>query len=301
MRRKHKLSQREFEFIILISSFICMIAVVAITAGTKNTNAARAFAAPATVSSDPDINEREKVTVILSPLEEDATDEQSNDDDTDGSILLSAQSKDAPLIFIYHTHTLEAYTPTAENPYREYSGRWRTNDEKHSVVAVGEKLADELKRLGFNVLHDTTDHEPPKLSTAYERSLITMLSYKKKYPEISLYIDLHRDATDEDNTHDYCTINGKQTAKVMFVVGHGTKYDDKPDFDTNFAAAKSVTEYLRSIDPSLARDIREKPGRYNQHVGKCCMLIEIGHNMNTLEQAMSAVPYVAEGIARLYR
>ena len=83
----------------------------------------------------------------------------------------------------------------------------------------------------------------------------------------------------------------------MCVVGQGAKYADKPDFDTNFALASALTDHLRYIDRRLARDVRVKTGRYNQHVGQLSLLIEVGHNANTLEQALNAVPSLAESLA----
>ena len=41
------------------------------------------------------------------------------------------------------------------------------------------------------MIHDTTNHEPPSLSTSYSRSEETMNAYLKKYPEIEMFIDLH--------------------------------------------------------------------------------------------------------------
>ena len=49
----------------------------------------------------------------------------------------------------------------------------------------------------------------------------------------------------------------------------------------------------------LARNIRVKVGRYNQHVSSHCLLAEIGHNANTLEQAMNAAEFLAEAIANV--
>ncbi|MBQ3160198.1 MAG: stage II sporulation protein P, partial [Clostridia bacterium] len=42
---------------------------------------------------------------------------------------------------------------------------------------------------------------------------------------------------------------------------------------------------------------RIKTGRYNQHVGRLSLLVEVGHNANTLEQALNAVPALAECLA----
>ena len=211
---------------------------------------------------------------------------------------LCSLRRESPTILIYHTHTTEAYTMTDENRYTE-SGAWRTHDNTRNVVAVGEALKDILEtQYGFTVIHDTTDLEPPKLATAYERSLATMQTYHEQYPSIVLFLDLHRDAYNAaEAPTDYLTINGTETAKLMFVVGRGDKYEDKPYFSSNYRIASSVTEYLKTIDPKLARPIREKPGRYNQHVAPNCLLVEVGHNANTLEQAIAAMPYLAEGIA----
>ena len=201
----------------------------------------------------------------------------------------------APRILIYHTHTTEAYTATKASPYVKTSS-YRTADASKSVLAVGEALAERLRtQYGFSVLHDTTDHEPPSLKTAYDRSEQTMLSYLKQYPSLVLFIDVHRDASSD--TSDYVLVDGRPTARLMCVVGQGTKYREKPDFDRNFALAQGLTAHLRTVDKRLARDVRVKTGRYNQHVGELSLLIEVGHNANTLEQALNAVPSLAESLA----
>ena len=200
-----------------------------------------------------------------------------------------------PKILIYHTHTTEAYTATKASPYVQTS-TYRTRDAGKSVIAVGEALAQRLRtQYGFSVIHDATDHEPPSLKTAYDRSEQTMLSYLERYPSLVLFIDIHRDASSD--TSDYVMVDGLPTARLMCVVGQGTKYAEKPDFETNYALASTLTENLRHIDKRLARDVRVKTGRYNQHVGQMNLLIEVGHNANTLEQALNAVPSLAESLA----
>lgn len=204
-----------------------------------------------------------------------------------------AHAESAPTILIYHTHTTEAYTPTAENPYQA-SSAYRTREQDKSVVAVGEALKQALEAYGYGVLHDTTDHEPPKLATAYERSEVTMAAYKEKYPSLEIFIDLHRDASSD--TEDYVLVQGQPTAKVMCVVGKGEKYDIKPDFDSNLALAQTFTDNLNAQTKGLGRQVRIKPGRYNQHISSHCLLLEVGHNANTLEQALNAVPLIAKAL-----
>lgn len=204
-----------------------------------------------------------------------------------------------PTILIYHTHTTEAYCPTPQYTYVA-SGEYRTENDSMNVVAVGEALKRELEQTyGFTVIHDTTEHEPPKLSTAYERSEVTMKKYREQYPSLLLYIDLHRDAytVTEEPTTDFASVYGTETARIMFVVGKGEKYEEKPYFDSNYALASAITEHLGTLNEKLIRPIRVKTGRYNQHIAPHCLLVEVGHNANTLEQALSVVPYLAEGIS----
>ncbi len=124
-------------------------------------------------------------------------------------------------VLIYHTHTNEAYRQTEDYTY-EPSGTNRTKDHQKSVVRVGEELKACLESYGYTVIHDVTDHEPPKLSTAYDRSLKTIEQYKEKYPEIDIFIDVHRDSLGLENMeNDVVQVDGKRCAKLMFVVGQG--------------------------------------------------------------------------------
>ncbi len=205
---------------------------------------------------------------------------------------------DEPRILIYHTHYTEAYTQTPEHQYVE-TGSWRTLDEDASVVAVGELLAQILRdKYGCNVIHDKTNHEPPKLATSYSRSEVTMKKYKEQYPSLTMFIDLHRDAGKTDTS---VTIDGKKVARLMFVVGTGegatgTGYKIKPDFKSNYALALAITNRLAQFNPDLARNVRVKTGRYNQHISSQCLLAEVGDNANTLEECLNAVPYLAQAI-----
>ena len=205
-----------------------------------------------------------------------------------------------PQVLIYHTHTTEAYRQVPGQEYVE-AGAWRTADELRSIVAVGDELEKELKRYGYSVLHDKTDHEPPSLKTAYDRSLNTMEKYKDEYPSIRVFIDVHRDAygDEEAGKKDFVTINGEECAKVMFVVGTGEKYSVKPNYESNYKLALAVTNELEGIKKGFTRPIRVKTGRYNQQVSDMCLLIEIGHNANTLEQAMNSAKYVAKALSQV--
>lgn len=199
----------------------------------------------------------------------------------------------APCILIYHTHTHEAYEQTAGRPYEALEA-WRTDDEQHSVVRVGAALADELSRLGNFVMHDTTDHEQENIDLAYVRSLETLESYSLNF---DLVIDLHRDAYAEGmqiNMQD-----GTSTcAQIMLLIGNGANYanEEAPDYEGNLAFAHRLTSELNRNKNGIARNVTVKNGRYNQHIGDTSVLIEVGHNKNTLEEALNSVPILAKSI-----
>lgn len=209
-----------------------------------------------------------------------------------------------PKVLIYHTHTEESYL--LEGEAVEASTTFRSTNKSIGVCAVGEALASELKSTyGISVIHDTTDHEPPYLGTAYERSLKTIQQYKAKYPSLEIFIDIHRDgysvAQLASRQNDYVVVDGKECAKIMLVVGNGKGssgqgFSVMPKYEENYKLAAAVTNKLNGIQNGLAKTVLVKTGRYNQHVSTKCMLIEVGHNGNTITQALNSVPYVARAI-----
>ncbi len=205
-----------------------------------------------------------------------------------------AAGEDEPSILIYHTHTHEAYEQDAGDPY-EAVETWRTADEEHSVVRVGQALADALSSLGYRVTHDTTDHEQDDLSSSYVRALETLESYEEPF---DLVIDLHRDAYSEGLPIGIEAPDGGRCAQIMLLVGRGDNYPEsqRADYAENLAFAQRITSALNARFPGLGRNVTVKQGRHNQHIGGHAILVEVGHNMNTLQQALNSVPYLAEAI-----
>ena len=115
-----------------------------------------------------------------------------------------------------------------------------------------------------------------------------------------LYIDVHRDALSAQSTiRRTVTIGGEESARFMVLVGKGTTggYTEKPDWEANLAIAERITQALNQQVYGLARDVKIKTGRFNQHIATRCVLIECGVNTNTLEQVLCGLPYLAQAIA----
>ncbi len=199
-------------------------------------------------------------------------------------------------ILIYHTHTWEAFAQVPEAPYKE-TEKWRTKDNSANMIAVGDALTAALTALGFQVEHDTTAFEPPDLSTSYTRSLRMLETRLERGEQYDLYIDLHRDAFASSKAiQKTVNIGGVEIARFMVLVGKGTTYDVKPDWEANYAYAERITESMNLQCEGLCRDVKVKTGRFNQHIAPCCVLIECGSNFNTLEEVLCGIPYLASAI-----
>lgn len=208
-------------------------------------------------------------------------------------------------VLIYHTHTWEAYEMTETTQYTP-TETWRTKDERFNMIRVGEMLAAELTALGFNVVHDKTAFEPPTLSTAYARSL-SMLDARTAAGEVYDYIfDVHRDAySGPYNGANSVEADGCSVAYVMMLVGKGTGatgagFDERPDWPRNLELAQQITDAMNALTPGISRDVRIKSGRFNQHVSTGALLIEVGNNRNTLEEALAACPVIARAVAAVH-
>lgn len=202
-------------------------------------------------------------------------------------------------VFIYHTHTYEAYEMDAENTYQP-TETWRTADDQYNMIRVGEELASRLRETGIEVTHDVTAYEPPRLSTAYSRSLEGL---KKAVTEgYDLYIDLHRDSYSKNNGPNTVVNGGNELARFLFLIGQGTGtgFDERPDWETNRKAAQSLSDSLNHQVEGISRGVSLKSGRYNQQADTPCILIEAGNNKNTLPQVLQAMPYLAHAICEYF-
>lgn len=202
-------------------------------------------------------------------------------------------------VLIYHTHTCEAYEQDPEQPYVQ-TEKWRTDDIRHNVIAVGKALAASLLAMEIEVVHDTTCFEYPQLEDAYERSLNMLEDRLQAGEKYDLYIDLHRDALASSSTiKRTVNISGVDVARFMVLVGKGTSggYDIKPNWEENLRIAEAITDSLNQQCVQLAREVKIKSGRFNQHIDQHCILIECGMNDNTLAEVMAGIPYLAQAIA----
>lgn len=204
-----------------------------------------------------------------------------------------------PRVLILHSHTTEGYTQTRDAPYEE-SSEYRTLDAGHNMIAIGEIVAEVLENGGIGVLHDRELHDYPSYNGSYSHAAASTKSYLEAYPTIELVIDLHRDAADTPTGQmvTRCSVGGETSAQLMFVMGTDTRLDH-PDWEQNLSLALKLQVLLERENPGICRDINLSRNRYNQHLGKRALLIEVGAAGNTQAQAELAARELGEAIVAL--
>jgi len=207
---------------------------------------------------------------------------------------------DGPEILIIHTHGSEAYSQTDGDTYEE-SDPYRTTDCTHNVVKVGEEMATVFRAHGFRVLHDTTLHDYPTYSGAYDRSRAAVEQWLEEYPTISVVLDVHRDALVGSGGEVYKLVSteaGKKVAQVMLVVGTPAGGAAHPRWKDNLALAAELQKGVERGYDSLARPIVLRNSRYNQDLRPGALLVEVGGHGNTLSEAIAGGRLWADNVAR---
>lgn len=207
-----------------------------------------------------------------------------------------------PQVLIVHTHATECYMSYYAGYYNADDAT-RSTDNQQNVVAVGEVIAQELRAGGIGVLHDTTQHDSPNYTGAYDRSAQTIESYLAQYPSIRVVLDIHRDAMmyeDLTKVKPTVTVDGQKAAQMMVVVG-GTNTAELPNAycEENLAFGLQLHQTLETAHPGLMRPLYLVDARYNQGLAAGSLLVEIGTDANTLSEALYSGRLLGKQLAAL--
>ena len=198
-----------------------------------------------------------------------------------------------PKVLIFHTHPKERFA--GEEP----SGG--------GVVDLGNYLKEILEtQYGVETMHCTSRFEKTAENSKkddYGRMQIEVKKILEENPSIEIAIDIHRDGVGGSNKF-LTNIEGKDTARLMFVNGfcHVQKNGQltpieslpNPYVEDNMALALQMQ--LRAMEkyPGFIRKTLVKPYRYSLHMKPMSMLIEVGNENNTKEEALNTMEIVAE-------
>ncbi len=200
-----------------------------------------------------------------------------------------------PKILIFHTHAREKYK------------------DGTTVVDVGKKLKKIFEEdYGLSTLHVVKEFyadDTANVTGAYEIMEKSIIKILKDHPSIEIVLDIHRDGVAE-NVHLMTNINNKDTAKIMFVNGlcmnrdlNGEIVQKKelvnPYINDNLAFSMQAQEMGYKYYPNLMKKVYLKEYRYSLHMKPLSLLVEIGAQTNTGEEALNAADPLANIIAKV--
>lgn len=201
--------------------------------------------------------------------------------------LTIKKTQDAPQILIYHTHASETYADS------------RPGVQEDTVVGPGNYLTELLESYGYVVYHDKTAYDMKNgmgnRNYAYSTARPKIEKILEDNPSIQVVIDLHRDGGAKRAT----MINGKSTAQIMLFNGLSRNADgpiaglENKNLQTNLAFSLQTNLVGRSLFPGLMYRIYLKNYRYNQHFAGRYLLVELGTEGNTVEEAYNAMEPLA--------
>lgn len=186
--------------------------------------------------------------------------------------------KDKPIVYIYNTHQKEEYGNNKNVLDAAYVFKTELiNQGVHTIVEerdITEFMT--LNNMNYNYSYDASRY--------YIEDIM-------KKNNVSLFIDLHRDALDKKSVT--TNINGKSCAKILFVVGKEHK-----NYNKNYTLAKKLNTMIKIKYPSLTRDVILKSGSnvngiYNQDLSSDMILLEIGSQESSFEEVNNTIVLLA--------
>ena len=195
-----------------------------------------------------------------------------------------------PKVYIYNSHQGEKYS----NLYMENS------NIIPDVMLASSMLQEKLENLGIKTIVEKNDilgymsANGLNHGGSYIASRYFLNKIYEKYPNLDLYIDLHRDSLNYSDS--IVNINGKTYAKVLFVIGL-----ENPNYQSNLEVTNKINNIILNSYPTLTRGILKKEGVgvngvYNQDLNSNVILIEIGGDKNNIDEVNNTLDIISKVI-----
>ncbi len=218
------------------------------------------------------------------------------------NLSFKIQKNSQPQVLIVHTHATESYM-TEQRDYYVTDDVARRTDTNKNMAYIGNIFAEKLKAAGIGVIHDKTLHDHPSYTGSYNRSAETIKKYLKENPSIKIVIDIHRDAitaSDKTKSRPIVEIDGQRLAQVMLVMGSETGgITNFPNWKQNLILAVKYQQTMEVMYPGLARAITLNSAKYNQNLTVGSILLEVGSEANTFDEAAAAAEAASTALVSL--
>jgi stage II sporulation protein P len=230
--------------------------------------------------------EKEALAVSSGGVSEDIGEKPISEDFFFG--MVRGEEEKPVKVAFYHTHNAETYIPLDKKS--------KVEGRNGGVSLVAEEMVRVLEEQGIRTIHDLTLHDYPDFARSYIKSEVTATRLINNCPNLKALIDVHRDAGLEKKQ--VANVDGKDVAKILIIVGTGERLAN-PHWRENYAFAQAVAHKLEERFPGVLKEVRLMPGRYNQHLFSRALLVEVGSEKNTLEEALGAARCFALALAEV--
>ena len=196
-----------------------------------------------------------------------------------------------PIVYLYNTHQLEEYKQENQESYNvtpnvmmlSYIVREKLNDKGIPTIVEENDVSAFLQANNWSY------------ASSYKVTKLLMEDAKTKNPTLKYFIDLHRDSVSKSIST--ATINGKNYAKVLFIIGL-----ENPNYQENLTVTTTINNMLEEKYPGITRGIYKKEGKgvngvYNQDFDKNTILFEVGGPENTIEEVLNTADAISTVLA----
>ncbi len=207
---------------------------------------------------------------------------------------------DKPQVLILHTHATEAFELKEKNYYSNKAPSHSLNS-KITVIGISDQIVNGLQESKIVAIHDKTIHDDPSYNGAYDRSNKTIRNHLEKNPSIKVVLDIHRDGIQNDNNERIAPvtkIEGRKAAQIMIIAGCDNGTMRYPNYEQNLAFACFLQRQLELDYPKITRPLLFKYKHYNQSLTPGTLLIEIGSNSNSVDEANYSSWLFGKSLAR---
>ena len=202
-----------------------------------------------------------------------------------------------PQVLIFHVHAGTEFFVDSD-----------TSDIRQGVIGAGERLKYVLEnKYGIGVIHITDVFDViggvSARGGSYERAEAVIQQVLRDNPTIEVVLDLHRDGVDPSlNLVTY--FDGKPHAMLMFVNGVSAWEQNgrvRPlnefrnyNLEENLAFSFNMQLAADEMFPGLMRRKLLKPFRYSTHMAGRSLLVEVGSQHSTMEEAFNSMELLAD-------
>ncbi|MFD2630884.1 stage II sporulation protein P [Oceanobacillus kapialis] len=254
------------------------------------------------IESSPPLEDvlKDREAVVEDTEDKEKQEQQSEKNEKDEDKKETPTTGDRDVVYIYNTHNRESFLPHLPG----VTDPNQANHKEVNITKVSDRLAESLENNGIGTSVDKSDisnilnEKGWSYGQSYDASREVAEEVLASNKDIQYVFDLHRDALPREKTTK--KINGKNYARIMFVVGL-----EHANHEKNLKVASELHHLVEEKYPGLSRGIITKAGArvngvYNQDLTENALLVEFGGVGNNLDELYRSADAVADVFSEFY-